>query len=244
VYGGAGGVSPGAVRVADTPAVSDAHTQSPQVIRRFADCMVLDKPSGWHSMAQEGGDSASVEAWLRQAEPACASLEEAGLCHRLDRWTSGCLVVALTAEAHERLREAFSLSSGGVRKTYLALARRGLAAEGRFRLNFESRYKRSAKVSVRESGDAWSAGRCMWKVLRKADAGHDLVQVELIGPGRRHQIRAGLAHLGHPLAGDTLYGGSSPLEGQGPALHAWRIEIDDEITMAPPPARFGPAPQA
>ncbi|NBX24556.1 MAG: RNA pseudouridine synthase [Planctomycetes bacterium] len=222
--------------------MSDAHAPSPQVIRRLADWMVLDKPSGWHTVEQEGGDAASVEAWLRQSEPACAALQESGLCHRLDQWTSGCLVVAMTAEAHERLRDAFSQSGSGVRKSYLALARRGLSPEGRFRLHFQSRYKRSAKVSVREAGDAWSAGRCIWKVLRKADAGHDLVQVELIGPGRRHQIRAGLAHLGHPLAGDTLYGGSNPDEGQGPALHAWRIEIDGESVIAAPPPRFGPAP--
>jgi 23S rRNA-/tRNA-specific pseudouridylate synthase len=49
-----------------------------------------------------------------------------------------------------------------------------------------------------------------------------LVEVELLGPGRRHQIRAGMAHEGHPLVGDTLYGGSSR-EG-GLCLHAWRLE--------------------
>jgi 23S rRNA pseudouridine1911/1915/1917 synthase len=61
--------------------------------------------------------------------------------------------------------------------------------------------------------------------------------VELVGRGRRHQIRAGLAWLGHPLAGDSLYGGSGDRE--MPALHAWRVEIDGERVECPPDARFG-----
>jgi 23S rRNA pseudouridine1911/1915/1917 synthase len=210
----------------------------PSVLATFDDWMALDKPAGLHTVAQEGG-GASVEAWIRAHHPDAAALPEAGLCHRLDQWTSGCLAVARTPEAHERLRAAFGESGSGVRKVYLALARKGLPREGRFRLHFESRYKRSAKVTVSESGDAWSAGRCMWRVLGPGPAGHDRVEVELIGPGRRHQIRAGLAHLGHPLAGDSLYGGAALAGLHGPALHAWRIRLEEDQVEAPPPPSFG-----
>ena len=211
---------------------------APQVLASFTDWMVVNKPAGWHSVQLQGSEGSSVEAWLRANEPRVSALDEAGLCHRLDLWTSGCLAVALTPDAHERLRHAFSQAGSGVRKIYLALARKGLAGDGRFRLHFESRYKRSAKVSVGETGDAWSAGRCIWRVQRRGPGAHDLVQVELIGPGRRHQIRAGLAHLGHPLAGDTLYGGEPVATLVGPALHAWKLSVDGAEVEAAPPTAF------
>lgn len=218
--------------------ITSADEPVPVVLKSFDDWMVLDKPAGMHSVAQSEGAASSVEAWLRQAHPELSELPEAGLSHRLDQWTSGCLAVARTAEAHERLRGLFGDAGSGVKKVYLALARKGLPREGRFRLHFESRYKRSAKVTVGEAGNAWSAGRCIWRVLGAGPAGHERVEVELIGPGRRHQIRAGLAHLGHPLAGDTLYGGVELAEFQGPALHAWRLSVGEISVEAAPPARF------
>jgi 23S rRNA pseudouridine1911/1915/1917 synthase len=220
--------------------VSESRTEpEPRVIQSFDGWMVIDKPAGLHTVAQAGSQGPSVESWLRANHPECSELAEAGLCHRLDQWTSGCLVVATRPDQHERLRTVFGDAGSGVRKVYLALARKGLSAQGRFRLHFESRYKRSAKVTVSESGDAWSAGRCMWRVLGPGPAGHDRVEVELIGPGRRHQIRAGLAHLGHPLAGDSLYGGAALAGLHGPALHAWRIRLEEDLVEAPPPQSFG-----
>ncbi|MFM1831184.1 MAG: hypothetical protein RLZZ558_1524 [Planctomycetota bacterium] len=212
---------------------------SPCILHDAGAWLALDKPAGWHSVMQGSAEDPSVEAWLRGVDSGAAVLPEAGLCHRLDRGTSGCLVAAREAACHGRLREAFG-SAGSIRKSYLAVAARGLPREGHFRLNFESRYKRSAKVTVREAGDAWSAGRCRWRVRGPArEPGHELVEVELVGPGRRHQIRAGLAHLGSPLLGDTLYGGREGGHGFGAMLHAWRLELEGMVVEAPRPAGFG-----
>jgi len=208
------------------------------VIREEASWLVVAKPAGMHTVAQRGSDAPSVEAWLRAARPELAALDEAGLVHRLDFDTSGCLLVARNEAARVRLREAFSGRGGDIRKTYLALVEgrfpdRVLA--GAFTLSFTSRHKGSAKVTVHSRGEPETIGRCRWRVLRvvesaSASTARTLLEVELIGPGRRHQIRAGMAHEGHPLVGDTLYG-AEPSDA-GVHLHAWRLDGDDSSINA------------
>lgn len=218
--------------------------QDPQssisILREEDSWLAVAKPAGIHSVAQRGSDAPSVEAWLRAERPDFAPLPECGLVHRLDRETSGCLLVAKDADTRERLRDAFSGRGGEVRKTYLArvegrLPERVLA--GSFTLSFSSRHKGSAKVTVHTRGEPDTIGRCRWRVrsvTSEDGAATTLLEVELLGPGRRHQIRAGLAFEGHPLVGDTLYGAREAPH--GPRLHAWRLEVDGTTVECPPPA--------
>ena len=222
-------------------------TQAPNppisIIREDASWLVVAKPAGIHSVEQRGSDAPSVEAWLRAERPELVELDECGLVHRLDYETSGCLLVAKDADTRERLREAFSGRGGDIRKTYLArvegrLPERVMA--GAFTLSFTSRHKGSAKVTVHTRGEPDTIGRCRWRVRSVAGEGTaatTLLEVELLGPGRRHQIRAGLAHEGNPLLGDTLYGGHEAPH--GPLLHAWRIEVNGTTVECPPPAWAG-----
>ena len=199
----------------------------PRILHEADDWLVVDKPDGWHST----GDAPSLEAWLRTQRPELCALDEAGLVHRLDNGTTGCVLVAKDAGSAARLREA--MKNGGGRKIYQALAGGEVPWGGQFVLHFTSRYKRSKKVSVAKNGDARHRGTCTWAIRERGNR-VTLVEVELVGPGRRHQIRAGFAHVGAPLLGDELYGG--PLWAQErPALHAWRLEVDGIQVESPSP---------
>jgi 23S rRNA-/tRNA-specific pseudouridylate synthase len=229
--------------------------QMPQVLHEAAGWIALAKPAGWHSVAPgrrrkkeaatEGEaagspDPPDIETWLRQQFPWALDLPEAGLVHRLDQATSGCLLVAQSADQLQRLR---GLLRGEVElaKVYLALVPSGLDQKGEFRLFFTSRHKGSTKATVRPSGEARHEGRATWRVLeQRSDA--DLVELRLIGPGRRHQLRAGLAHLGHPILGDVMYGGSA-WDG-GLALHAWRLAVDGQAVECPLPAHWSASPRS
>ena len=213
----------------------------PTVVRETSDWIVLNKPAGWHSVAGKGtgggdddelkGPLPDVETWLKRKFDWARTVPEGGLVHRLDLPTSGCLLVAKSEAVQLQLRKTFQTGKN-VRKLYLSLVPGGLPQRGEFVLYFTSRHKRSKKITVAKTGKAAHEGRCRWRVIEhRGDA--DLIEIELLGPGRRHQIRAGLAHLGHPVLGDTLYRGE-PFAG-GLALHAWKLVVDGVTVECPDP---------
>jgi len=230
--------------------MGDESAAAPAVLHRHERWICVDKPEGWHSVdARESDGSPTVQSWLREHEPACAALEECGLAHRLDQWTGGCLLAATDDDARATLRSAFGGGNTHVlRKWYTALVSPGLREQGEWSMHFSGRYARSAKVTTSRDGDARSRGTCRWRIIgvvsSSTSAPHgqaqemDLLEVELVGPGRRHQIRAGFASLGYPLAGDSLYGGPPLASGahNRPALHATRLEVDGTSIAAPRPA--------
>lgn len=190
------------VRVSDKPVVSGRHPGlrdiDQQILFENKRLIVMNKPSG---MAVHGGSGISqgvIEA-LRAEWPNAPYLE---LVHRLDRETSGCLMIARRRSAlrdlHEQLRE------GRVRKTYLALVR-GKWQGGRRKISAPLR-KNQLKggerlVRVDPDGKAATTIFTPLSVFEQAS----LMEVELL-TGRTHQIRVHAAHCGHPLAGDPKYG--------------------------------------
>ncbi|MBU6210449.1 MAG: RNA pseudouridine synthase [Planctomycetes bacterium] len=208
----------------------------PCIIADRSTWLVIGKPAGWHSVEQIRGGERTVEAWLRSAVPEQASLMGAGLVHRLDEGTSGCLLAARTEPALAELRSAFSgePSVHAVEKRYRAWVAAGARERGQFALHFSGRHRGSSKVSVHERGEASSLGICRWSVLSRGPL-HDLVEIELVGPGRRHQIRAGFAWLGFPLASDVTYRGAARADFEHAALHAHAVIIDGDEVVDPDP---------
>jgi 23S rRNA pseudouridine955/2504/2580 synthase len=185
--------------------------------------LVIDKPAG---VAVHGGSGVSfgVIESLRAARPEAKMLE---LAHRLDRDTSGLLMLAkkrsALVELHRMLRD------GEVEKVYVAVVK-GVPARKQFDIR-ESLHKHvtasgERRVSVKEDG---LAAVTKVRVLANSDA-FSLLEVRLM-TGRTHQIRVHLAHAGHPVLGDDKYGDfelNRALARQGVKrlmLHAKRLEF-------------------
>jgi len=177
---------------------SAGHRLEPAILLETDRYLVLNKPSG---MAVHGGSGLShgvIEA-LRAARPDAPYLE---LAHRLDRETSGCLVLAKRRSFLRHFQQ--QLRAGQVSKHYLALLC-GAWGGGRQAVDVSLRKHQlqGGERMVRVDADGKQALSVFSTVA--TFTGATLVDVEL-GTGRTHQIRVHAAHLGHPVAGDEKYG--------------------------------------
>lgn len=150
-----------------------------------------------------------------------------GIVHRLDKDTSGIMVVAKTDPCHRFLVQAFK--DRNVEKEYLALLSgvldqkkgRIVAPLGRHPVNRQ-------KMAISERRGRYAASS--WQVLEEYDAGYSLVKVR-IETGRTHQIRVHMASLGHPVAGDIVYGrGRHKQNFPRQMLHAHTLSLLHPIT--------------
>jgi 23S rRNA pseudouridine1911/1915/1917 synthase len=206
------------------------------ILLERADIVAIAKPAGIPSQPLKAGELGTVSNALAHRFPECAAIgddpRDGGLAHRLDIGTSGVLIAARTAEAYRALRDAFG--GGLVSKTYLAIV------EGRpVSRECDAPLTQRGKRVVVDHTDGLAA-YTQFEVV-SASATHALVRCNA-QTGRMHQVRAHLAHVGSPLTGDTLYGGTG--EG-GFYLHAAAIKIPkapallDAIAVdAPIPDRF------
>ena len=180
-----------------------------------AEAIVIDKPAGLPvDTPRAGGDSVAARA----GELMLGFQREPVAMHRLDRDTSGCLLLARNPKARARFQQAFE--AGTVEKTYLAVVD-GVpeGALGLIDLPL-------AKVSTAEEGwrmvpdDTGKSARTRWRKLAERD-GKSLIEFSPLS-GRTHQIRVHAARgLGTPVAGDPVYGARS----DAMLLHSWRIVI-------------------
>lgn len=191
-----------------------------------ATVVVVHKPAGQPSVPSAESPSGSLAAALLARYPEMRDVgyrgREPGLLHRLDTGTSGLVVAARTAEAFEHLRRG--LERGELTKRYLAIVEAaGLPAEGLIDDPLRPD-RRSARVRVAAPNDPRA---------RKADTHYRrldlhgrwaLVEVE-VSRAYRHQIRVHLASIGHPIAGDSMYGGAHAegLDEGRHALHAAHV---------------------
>ena len=198
-----------------------------QILYEDGDLVAIDKPAGMVVHAGAGIHSGTLVNALLHRFGALSGVGGAlrpGIVHRLDRYTSGVLLVAKNDAAHQNLAEQFS--NRQVEKIYLALVHGKVKQEtGRIDRPIARDPVHRTRMTARlgEGRAAWSEYRVLARFER-----FTLLEVR-IGTGRTHQIRVHLSGLGHPVVGDTLYGAPAKVEGMPPLgryfLHAHRIRF-------------------
>jgi 23S rRNA pseudouridine1911/1915/1917 synthase len=211
------------------PAIPEPEDLPLTVLHEDRDLLVLDKPAGLvvHPAAGHARGTL-VNALLHHVKglSGVGGVLRPGIVHRLDKETSGCLVVAKNDAALQALQRAFQARS--VEKTYLALVHGQPPDTGRL----ETLHARHPRDRKRFTGRAKTGKPAVttWRVRTRLD-GAAFVEVGL-ETGRTHQIRVHLSEMGHPLLGDALYGGTRKGDAHvravqtslgRQALHAWKL---------------------
>lgn len=211
-----------------------------RVLFEDADVLAVDKPAGLAAHPGTGIEGATLvemaRSYLGVPDDLPATEFRPSPAHRLDRDTSGVVLVAKTRKAMVRLGEVFTTGEG-VKKSYLALAKGKMPREsGTIELALSEHEQTARSKAIR--GTRFQEALTRWKVLASMkDASLLAVTIET---GRTHQIRRHLEAIGHPVAGDRRYG-DFPFNRAARQrwglrrmfLHAWRLEVPHPTTGAP-----------
>jgi len=218
-------------------AVPLASEPIPVTVRYSDDALlIVDKPAGLVVHPGAGNPSGTLQNALLHLDPSLATLPRAGLIHRLDKDTSGLLIVARTLEAQHRL--AARLERREIHRTYRAVCQGVLTGGGTIDAPIGRHPRDRLRMAIVEGG---RPAVTRYRIVERFRA-HTFVELKL-ETGRTHQIRVHMASLRTPIVGDPLYGGRPRFPRQPTArlraelerfprqaLHAVRLELEHPLT--------------
>lgn len=197
-----------------------------KIVYQDEDILVLDKKAGVVCTKEGKNNDNTLEDWLIE-KFGKNKIPRQGIVHRLDKGTSGLMVVARTIETRNKMLEIFKKRE--IKKTYMALIGGDVSKDGEIKVPIaRSRYV-FGKFAVDEEG---REAETHFKVIKKyvfLDKTYSLVEINL-KTGRTHQIRVHFSYLGWPLVGDLVYKGKELLGLKRPFLHAVRLEFKQPIS--------------
>ena len=203
-----------APRASDQPYRAEAIELS--IVHEDRDVLVVDKPAGLVVHPGSGNWEGTMLNALLHHVPALQELPRAGIVHRLDKDTSGLLVVAKNERA--QLDLVRQLQAHSVKRIYLALVRGHVRAPGKVEAPIGRHPVHRTRMAVVPGGkEAVTHYR-----VREVLPAHTLLECEL-ETGRTHQIRVHMASIGHPIEGDPVYAGRVKGLLDRQALHAWKL---------------------
>lgn len=195
---------------------------SPQIIDETKHWIAINKPAG--IQVERNPFEASVESMVYEHLTIHGRRPYVGIVHRIDRPTSGVVLVAKRKSTLKEFNQAFHERQ--VRKTYLARVKGQMPASEGALLHFLKRDLLNKKAVICEQGTPKAQeAQLRYDVQRQSDGQALLSVVPLTG--RYHQIRAQLAAVGCPIIGDERYGSTAIYRDNAIMLHAWQLELPE-----------------
>ena len=218
---------------------AEAQAMPLELVYKDKHVFVVNKPAGLVVHPGAGNPDRTLQNALLALDPSLVELPRAGIVHRLDKETSGLLIIARTLAAHTELVRM--LEERAIHREYEAICKGVMTAGGTIDAPIDRHPVDRVKMAVRQGG---RESVTHYRVIKRFRANtHVRVQLET---GRTHQIRVHLTHAGYPLVGDRVYGGRLTMpkgateelrvalrEFPRQALHAAKLQLEHPVSGKP-----------
>ncbi len=192
-----------------------------EIVYQDKDILVLNKKCGVVCTKEGGNNQETLEDWLAE-KFGKNDLPRQGIVHRLDKGTSGLMVVVKNTETRNKILEMFKKRE--IKKTYLALVEGDISRDGEIKVPISRSKYAFGKFAVNEEGKLAETSFILLKKYFWNNKTYSLIEINL-KTGRTHQIRVHFSYLRWPLVGDLTYGGKALFGLSRPFLESKKIEF-------------------